>query len=131
MHLKVRGSKQTGALTPDPWACSMSSRSHSDEGCDPRAGGSAAAPQGEVSVRLYEGAVGTTRLRTADARAAIDAAQRLDFALELAPAESRHNSGHFRVSGVVPLSEVGPPAAAASRTLAPPRSQPFGLPPPR
>ena len=58
-----------------------------------------------MSVRLYEGAIGTTRLRTADARAAIDARQRLDFALELAPSDAR-GAGHAKVSGIVPLSEV-------------------------
>lgn len=81
-------------------------------------------------MRLYEGAVGSTRLRTAEARAAIDAAQRLDFALELAPAESRHSSGHFRVSGVVPLSEVRPAAAAAcphARLAAPPAIRPAAI----
>lgn len=70
-----------------------------------------------MSVRLYEGAIGTTRLRTADARAAIDAAQKLDFGLELAPAESRHSSGHLKVSGVVPLSEVTPPSCASHHCL--------------
>lgn len=70
-------------------------------------GGCAEEPQGEVSVRLYDGAIGTTRLKTADARAAIDAAQKLDFAVELAPVDLRGTtSGHVRVAGVVPLSEL-------------------------
>lgn len=56
-------------------------------------------------VQLCDGAIGTTRLATANARAAIDASQRLDFAVELEPAAAR-NAGHLKVAGVVPLSEV-------------------------
>ncbi len=56
-------------------------------------------------VQLCDGAIGTTRLATANARAAIDAGQKLDFAVELEPAAAR-NAGHLKVSGVVPLSEV-------------------------
>jgi hypothetical protein len=71
----------------------------------PRAGGSAAEPEGKVVVQLCDGAIGTTRLATANARAAIDATQKLDFAVELEPATAR-NAGHLKVAGVVPLSEV-------------------------
>ena len=39
------------------------------------AGGSAEAPQGDVSVRLLDGAIGPTRLDIAEAQAAIDASQ--------------------------------------------------------
>jgi hypothetical protein len=70
-------------------------------------GGSAAEPEGKVVVQLCDGAIGTTRLATANARAAIDASQRLDFAVELEPAAAR-NAGHLKVAGVVPLSEVPP-----------------------
>jgi hypothetical protein len=70
-----------------------------------RTGGSAAEPEGKVVVQLCDGAIGTTRLATANARAAIDASQRLDFAVELEPAAAR-NAGHLKVAGVVPLSEV-------------------------
>ena len=69
------------------------------------AGGSAQAPQGEVSVRLFEGAIGPTRLEVAEAQASIDASQRLDFNIELAPAEQRA-SGHVKASGTVPLAGV-------------------------
>lgn len=56
-------------------------------------------------VQLCDGAIGTTRLATANARASIDASQKLDFAVELEPATAR-NAGHLKVAGVVPLSEV-------------------------
>ena len=64
-------------------------------------------------VQLCDGAIGTTRLATANARAAIDASQKLDFAVELEPATAR-NSGHLKVAGVVPLSEVPALADCAS-----------------
>lgn len=71
-------------------------------------GGSAAAPQGDVSVRLYDGAIGPTRLEVAEAQASIDAAQRLDFNIELQPSAPRA-SGHVQASGTIPLAEVSPP----------------------
>ncbi|KAK9804274.1 hypothetical protein WJX72_004315 [[Myrmecia] bisecta] len=66
-------------------------------------GGSAQAPQGEVVVRLYEGAIGPTRLAGAQARAALDSAQRLTFSMDLTPAEHRQ-TGYLRVNGMLPLA---------------------------
>ena len=73
--------------------------------------GSAQAPQGDVSIRLLDGAIGPTRLDIAEAQAAIDASQRLDFNIELAPAEPRA-SGHVKASGTVPLAELSGSTAA-------------------
>ena len=58
-----------------------------------------------MSVRLYDGAIGPTRLEIAEAQAAINATQRLDFNIELEPAEPRA-SGHVKASGTIPLAEV-------------------------
>ncbi len=57
------------------------------------AGGSAAVPEGDVVVRLYDGAIGPTYLAQAQAQASLDAAQQLSFSADLAPAEAgRHSS---------------------------------------
>lgn len=66
-------------------------------------GGSAAVPEGEVVVRLYDGAVGPTYLAQAQASASLNAAQQLAFSADLAPAEAGRHSGHVRVSGSIPL----------------------------
>ena len=60
-------------------------------------------PEGEVVVRLYDGAIGPTYLAQAQAQASLDAAQQLSFSADLAPAEAGRHSGHVRVSGNVPL----------------------------
>lgn len=75
------------------------------------AGGSAAVPEGEVVVRLYDGAVGPTYLAQAQAQASLNAAQQLAFSADLAPAEAGRHSGHMRVSGSIPLR----PSAAGKR----------------
>lgn len=69
-------------------------------------GGTLAQPQGEVSLRLYDGALGPTRLSKAHAGMAIDERQVLSFEVDAAPADSRH-PGHVQVSGVVPLASAG------------------------
>lgn len=66
-------------------------------------GGSAAVPEGEVVVRLYDGAIGPTYLAQAQAEASLNATQQLSFSADLAPAEAGRHSGHVRVSGSVPL----------------------------
>ena len=75
-------------------------------------------PEGELVVRLYEGAVGPTRLAQAQARAAVDARQRLTFSADLVPAEAGRHAGHMHVAGGLPLRPT-PPGAAG---MFPPRS---------
>lgn len=65
-------------------------------------GGTPDKPQGDLSLRLYEGALGPTRLASAQASMAVDERQVLTFDLDAAPAESRQ-PGHVQASGVVPL----------------------------
>ncbi len=84
--------------------------------CDRHPGGSAAVPEGEVVVRLYDGAVGPTHLAHAQAQASLGAGQQLAFSADLAPAEAGRHSGHVRVSGVVPLRAVPLPGTRAPPT---------------
>jgi hypothetical protein len=67
-------------------------------------------PEGELVVRLYEGAVGPTRLAQAQARAALDARQRLTFSADLVPAEAGRHAGHVHVAGGLPLRPAPPGA---------------------
>jgi hypothetical protein len=62
--------------------------------------GSASAPEGKVSVRLLDGAVGRTRLAVAEGAAALTANQRVTFDVQVAPAASE---GHVKVTGSAPL----------------------------
>ena len=71
-------------------------------GCVACAGGSVSIPEGEVLVRLFEGAVGPTRLAQASATARLDSQQRLAFQCHLEPAQARH-TGHVKLSGSLPL----------------------------
>lgn len=59
-------------------------------------------PEGEILVRLFEGAVGPTRLAQATATARLDRQQRLAFHCHLEPAQARH-TGHVKLSGSLPL----------------------------
>ena len=68
-------------------------------------------PEGEVVVRLYDGAIGPTYLAQAQAQASLDAAQQLAFSADLAPAEAGRHSGHMRVSGSIPLRPALPSTA--------------------
>ena len=65
-------------------------------------GGSATVPEGELVVRLFDGAIGPTQLAQAQATASLDAAQRLSFSMDFAPAEPR-SGGFARVTGSLPL----------------------------
>lgn len=76
-----------------------------------RAGGSAAVPEGDLTVRLYDAAIGSTALSQAQASAALDKEQRLQFDVDLVPMETR-SPGHMRVSGVVPLKPAEFPGRA-------------------
>lgn len=67
------------------------------------AGGSATNPEGDLVVRLFDGAIGPTQLSQAQAVASLNAAQRLNFSMDLAPAEPRVG-GFARVTGSVPLA---------------------------
>jgi hypothetical protein len=57
-------------------------------------GGSAAAPEGEITVKLLDGALGPTRLAEATAHVELDEAQLLDFHLHMRPADA---PGHLKV----------------------------------
>ena len=59
-------------------------------------------PEGEILVRLFEGAVGPTRLAQATATARLDSQQRLAFDCHLEPAQARQ-TGHVKLSGSLPL----------------------------
>ena len=59
-------------------------------------------PEGEILVRLFEGAVGPTRLAQATATARLDRQQRLAFDCHLEPAQARQ-TGHVNLSGSLPL----------------------------
>lgn len=66
------------------------------------AGGSASVPEGDLVVRLYDGAIGPTQLSQAEAHVSLDAAQRLSFGMDFAPAEPR-SGGLAKVKGSLPL----------------------------
>ena len=66
------------------------------------AGGSVSVPEGEILVRLFDGAVGPTRLAQATATARLDSQQRLAFDCHLEPAQARQ-TGHVKLSGPLPL----------------------------
>lgn len=59
-------------------------------------------PEGEILVRLFEGAVGPTRLAQATATARLDSQQCLAFDCHLEPAQARQ-TGHVKLSGSLPL----------------------------
>ena len=59
-------------------------------------------PEGDLLVRLYDGAIGPTQLAQAQANVSLDAAQRLSFGMDVAPAEPR-SGGLARVKGSLPL----------------------------
>ncbi|KAL3160063.1 hypothetical protein ABBQ38_009778 [Trebouxia sp. C0009 RCD-2024] len=65
-------------------------------------GGSVSVPEGEILVRLFEGAVGPTRLAQATATARLDSQQCLAFDCHLEPAQARQ-TGHVKLSGSLPL----------------------------
>ena len=76
--------------------------------------GSAAVPEGSVVVRIYDGAVGTTRLAQAEANAELDNEQRLSFSMHLVPADLRQ-TGHVDLAGSIPL--MPPPAPYKSSVV--------------
>ena len=65
-------------------------------------------------VRIYDGAVGTTRLAQAEANAELDNEQRLSFSMHLAPADLRQ-TGHVDLAGSIPL--MPPPAPYKSSVV--------------
>ena len=69
-------------------------------------GGSATNPEGDLVVRLFDGAIGPTQLAQAQANASLNAAQRLKFSMDLSPVEARAG-GFARVTGSVPLASSG------------------------
>ena len=69
-----------------------------------------------MMVRLFEGAIGPTRLAQATATACLDSQQRLAFECHLEPAQARQN-GHVKLSGSMPLSfsKAKPPPKVSIR----------------
>ena len=65
-------------------------------------------------VRIYDGAVGTTRLAQAEANAELDNEQRLSFSMHLVPADLRQ-TGHVDLAGSIPL--MPPPAPYKSSVV--------------
>lgn len=77
-------------------------------------GGSMQQPTGEVAVRLYDAAIGKTRLSQAQATARLNDVQQLSFNVDIVPAEGHRQSGHVRAAGVVPLILLDGSAAGAT-----------------
>lgn len=70
-------------------------------------GGSVTAPTGEVAVRVYEAAVGSTRLAQAQASARLTENMQLTFNVDVVPVEGHRKSGHIRASGSLPFLPEG------------------------
>lgn len=79
-------------------------------------GGSAEAPTGEVAVRVYDAAVGQTRLAQAQASARLSDTMQLSFNVDVVPVEGHRKSGHVRAAGTVPLAAL---TAADGAVLSP------------
>eukprot|EP00873_Tetraselmis_striata_P029672 jgi/Tetstr1/449936/TSEL_036990.t1 len=82
--------------------------------------GSADAPEGEINVKLFDGAIGPTRLAEATAHLELGPAQLLDFHLHMRPADA---PGHLRVLGKVPLT---PPTAEGASAGSSPQGEVAG-----
>lgn len=67
-------------------------------------GGSKTAPSGEVAVRLYDAAIGPTRLSQAQASARLSDKMQLSFNVDVVPVEGHRKSGHIRAAGSIPLA---------------------------
>ncbi|KAL4547159.1 hypothetical protein Ndes2526B_g07937 [Nannochloris sp. 'desiccata'] len=67
-------------------------------------GGSKEAPSGEIAVRLFDAAVGPTRLAQAQASARLSEKMQLSFNVDVVPVEGHRKSGHIRASGSIPLA---------------------------
>jgi hypothetical protein len=70
-------------------------------------GGSKDAPSGEIAVRLFDAAVGPTRLAQAQASARLSENMQLSFNVDVVPVEGHRKSGHIRASGSIPLGTSG------------------------
>ena len=70
-------------------------------------------PEGEIVVRLFEGAIGPTRLAQATATACLDSQHRLAFDCHLEPAQARQ-TGHVKLSGSLPLTFTNQPSAVVT-----------------
>ncbi len=67
-------------------------------------------------MRLFEGAIGPTRLAQATATACLDSQQRLAFDCHLEPAQARQ-TGHVKLSGSLPLTFTNQPSAVVIRSF--------------
>ena len=68
--------------------------------------GSKDAPSGEINLRIYDGAIGSTRLSRAQASATLMDGENLSFELDLVPADGQRSSGHISASGNIPAVSV-------------------------
>lgn len=69
-------------------------------------GGSKDTPTGEVAVRVYDAAIGATRLAQAQASARLSESMVLSFNVDIVPVEGHRKSGHIRAAGNIPLVSV-------------------------
>ena len=67
-------------------------------------------------MRLFEGAIGPTRLAQATATACLDSQQRLAFDCHLEPAQARQ-TGHVKLSGSLPLTFTNQPSPVVPHLL--------------
>ena len=67
-------------------------------------------------MRLFEGAIGPTRLAQATATACLDSQQRLAFDCHLEPAQARQ-TGHVKLSGSLPLTFTNQPSAVVTHSF--------------
>jgi len=69
-------------------------------------GGSTSSPTGELAVRVYDAAVGPTRLAQAQASARLAENMQLSFNVDIVPVEGHRKSGHVRAAGTIPLAAI-------------------------
>jgi len=82
-------------------------------------GGSKDAPSGEIAVRLFDAAVGPTRLAQAQASARLSEKMQLSFNVDVVPVEGHRKSGHIRASGSIPLTSNEENSTQISTTNSP------------
>lgn len=68
--------------------------------------GSKNSPSGDIMMRVYDAAVGPTRLAKAQASAKLSAGTELGFDIDVIPLDGQRSSGCITASGTLPLSTV-------------------------
>jgi hypothetical protein len=89
-------------------------------------GGSKDAPSGEIAVRLFDAAVGSTRLAQAQASARLSEKMQMSFNVDVVPVEGHRKSGHIRASGSIPLTSNQEHSTQSSPTNSPASLAPPG-----